>query len=198
VLPPGGDERGAGRAGKQAASSGRGESRPREEELVKLIAAQCEFKARIVAGDEREDLDRADAGSRRILNFGHTVGHALEAATDFRRFRHGEAVGYGMLAAGEISERLGMLAASELECLREAVGLAGRLPRADDLSHERIRRALLRDKKSVGGRVLWVLLEGIGRAALIDGREVPEHVLRDALGAALAPAPPNRKKGNPT
>jgi 3-dehydroquinate synthase len=170
---------------KSAASSGREESRPREEELVKLIAAQCEFKARIVAGDEREDLDRADARSRRILNFGHTVGHALEAATNFRRFRHGEAVGYGMLAAGEISKMLGMLPASELECLREAVGLAGRLPRADDLGEERIRHALLRDKKSVEGRVLWVLLEGIGRAALVDGREVPERVLRDALGAAL-------------
>jgi len=197
--PKGGDgKQDAGLVGQHPASSGREEGRPREEELVKLIAAQCEFKARIVAGDEREDLDRADAGSRRILNFGHTVGHALEAATDFRRFRHGEAVGYGMLAAGEISERLGMLAASELECLREAVRLAGRLPRADDLGEERIRRALLRDKKSVEGRVLWVLLEGIGRAALVDGSEVPEHVLRDALRAALAPARPKRKKGNPT
>jgi len=174
------------------------EARALGDGLVELIAAQCEFKARIVAGDEREDLDRADAGSRRILNFGHTVGHALEAATDFRRFRHGEAVGYGMLAAGEISRRLGMLPASELECLREAVRLAGRLPRADDLGEERIRHALLRDKKSVEGRVLWVLLEGIGRAALIDGSEVPERVLRDALRAALAPAPPKRKKGNPT
>ena len=100
---------------KRAASPDSEDSRARDEELVKLIAAQCEFKARIVAGDEREDLDRADAGSRRILNFGHTVGHALEAATDFRRFRHGEAVGHGMLVAGEISRRLEMLPASELE-----------------------------------------------------------------------------------
>jgi 3-dehydroquinate synthase len=90
-----------------------------------------------------------------------------------------------MLVAGEISKKLGMLPASELECLREAVRLAGRLPRAGDIGEERIRHALLRDKKSVGGRVLWVLLEGIGRAALIDGREVPERVLRAALGAAL-------------
>ncbi|HEX7177742.1 MAG TPA: 3-dehydroquinate synthase [Pyrinomonadaceae bacterium] len=162
------------------------EARSREDELIELIAAHCEFKARIVAGDEREDLDRADAGSRRILNFGHTVGHALEAVTGFRRFRHGEAVGYGMLVAGEISKKLGMLAASELECLREAVRLAGRLPRAGDISEERIRHALLRDKKSVNGRVLWVLLEGLGRAALVDGSEVSARVLRDALGATLA------------
>jgi 3-dehydroquinate synthase len=174
---------------KRAASPDGKDSRARDEELVELIAAQCEFKARVVAGDEREDLDRADAGSRRILNFGHTVGHALEAATGFRRFRHGEAVGYGMLVAGEMSKKLGMLSASELECLREAVRLAGRLPRAGDIGEERIRHALVRDKKSVGGRVLWVLLEGIGRAALVDGGEVPERVLREALGAALAPRP---------
>jgi 3-dehydroquinate synthase len=168
-------------------------TREREEGLAELIAAQCEFKARIVAGDEREDLDRADGRSRRILNFGHTVGHALEAVTGFRRFRHGEAVGHGMLVAGEISRRLGMLAASELEYLREAVRLAGRLPRADDIEEGRIRRALARDKKSVGGHVRWVLLEAVGRAALVDGREVPEHVLCDSLRAALAPAPASTK-----
>jgi 3-dehydroquinate synthase len=54
-------------------------------------------------------VSREDARSRRILNFGHTVGHALEAVTKYRRFRHGEAVGYGMLAAGEISKRLELI-----------------------------------------------------------------------------------------
>jgi 3-dehydroquinate synthase len=184
-----GDAKGAGRVRKRLAESSREETRAREEGLAALVAAQCEFKARVVAGDEREDLDREDGRSRRILNFGHTVGHALEAATGFRRFRHGEAVGHGMLVAGEISQRLGLLATSELEYLREAVRLAGRLPRADDVGEERIRRALVKDKKSVGGRVRWVLLERVGRAALVDGDEVPEHVLRDALRAALAPTP---------
>ncbi len=134
------------------------------EELSRLIAAQCAFKAKIVAGDEREELSRTDARSRRILNFGHTVGHALEAVTLYRRFRHGEAVGYGMLAAGEISEKLGLLGRTELECLREAVRLAGRLPRASDLDAEAILRAIRNDKKSSGGSVRWVLLETIGRA----------------------------------
>src|SRR5205085_1793168 len=78
-------------------------------QLTDLIAAQCAFKARVVAGDERESVTRTDARSRRILNFGHTVAHALEAVTAYRRFRHGEAVGRGMIAAAEISHRLGLL-----------------------------------------------------------------------------------------
>jgi 3-dehydroquinate synthase len=165
---------------------GAGERREsREGRLARLIAAQCAFKAKIVAGDEREDVGRADARSRRILNFGHTVGHALEAVTGYRRFRHGEAVGYGMIAAAEISQRLGLLAESELESLREAVRLAGRLPRADDLEAGSIRRALRADKKSVGGRVRWVLLEGLGRARVVDGGDVPGRVVEASLRAAL-------------
>ncbi|MGH9915059.1 MAG: 3-dehydroquinate synthase family protein, partial [Pyrinomonadaceae bacterium] len=77
--------------------------------LIELIAAQCSFKASIVSGDEREDIDRTDYRSRKILNFGHTVGHALETLTSYRYFKHGEAVGYGMIAAAEISNRLGLL-----------------------------------------------------------------------------------------
>jgi 3-dehydroquinate synthase len=157
----------------------------REDELARLVAAQCAFKARVVAGDEREDVGRTDARSRRILNFGHTVGHALEAVTGYRRFRHGEAVGWGMLVAGEISARLGLLDAAELESLGGAVRLAGRLPRADDLDAETILRALRNDKKAVGGRVQWVLLEALGRARVVDGREVPARVVRTSLRSAL-------------
>ena len=155
--------------------------------LSRLIAAQCAFKARIVAGDEREDVSRTDHLSRRILNFGHTVGHALEAVTDFRRFRHGEAVGYGMLAAGEISAGLGLLERSELELLRRAVGLAGRLPPAAGLDEDALLGALGSDKKAVGGRVRWVLLERIGRARIVDGREVAPRLVRASLRAALRP-----------
>jgi len=158
----------------------------RADELASLIAAQCSFKAKIVAGDEREDVGRMDARSRRILNFGHTAAHALESVTHYRRFRHGEAVGYGMLVAAEISEKLGMLDASELESLQACVRLAGRLPRADDLDERAILRAITSDKKSVGGHVRWVLLERIGRARIVDGREIPPRVVRDALRAALA------------
>jgi 3-dehydroquinate synthase len=153
--------------------------------LERLIAAQVAFKAQIVAGDEREDATRDDHRSRRILNFGHTTAHALEAATHFRRFRHGEAVGYGMLVAGEISKRLGLLAASELELLRDAVRLCGRLPRADDLREEEILSRLAHDKKRIGGQLKWVLLERVGRARIVDGREIGQRLLRASLRAGL-------------
>jgi 3-dehydroquinate synthase len=183
----------ARRSGNRPAGAGViGSDAGRDEELAHIIAAQCAFKARVVAGDERESLGRNDARSRKILNFGHTVGHALEALTNYRRFRHGEAVGYGCLAAGEISKRLGLLDPSELESLREAVALAGRLPRAADLDAETIGRVLRKDKKAVGGSVRWVLLEGLGRARVVDGREVPARVLHASIRAALAarPVPP--------
>jgi 3-dehydroquinate synthase len=160
----------------------------RDEELARIIAAQCAFKAKIVAGDEREDAGREDARSRRMLNFGHTVGHALEAVTNYRRFRHGEAVGYGCLAAAEISKRLGLLDESELESLREAVRLAGRLPDASRLDAETIRRAIRKDKKAVGGSVRWVLIEQLGRARIVDGREVPDRVILASIRAALSTA----------
>ena len=169
-------------AGVGAAGAG---GAAREGELARIIAAQCAFKAGVVAGDEREELGREDARSRRILNFGHTVGHALEAVTNYRRFRHGEAVGYGCLAAAEISHRLGMLDASGLESLREAVALAGRLPGAADLDAETIRRAVRKDKKAVGGSVRWVLLERLGRARVVEEGEVPPRVVLASIRAAL-------------
>lgn len=163
----------------------KGERRARTKSLEQLIAAQIDFKASIVAGDEREAVHRSDHRSRRILNFGHTTAHALEAIAGFSRFRHGEAVGYGMLVAGEISKRLGLLDDSELELLRDAVRLCGRLPRADDLNEALILEQAARDKKAVGGHLKWVLLERIGRALLVDGREIERTVLRASLRAGL-------------
>ena len=154
-------------------------------ELCATIAAHCRFKAAIVAGDERESLSREDARSRRILNFGHTTAHALEVLTEFRRFRHGEAVGYGMLVAGEISKNLGMLGADELELLREAVRACGSLPRADDLDPNRLLAAMKGDKKSVAGQVKWVLLEKMGKARIVDGREIDSRTLKNALRDGL-------------
>jgi len=163
-----------------------GKMKGSEKRLERLIATQVAFKASIVANDEREDILRTDALSRRILNFGHTTAHAIEAITGYRRFRHGEAVGYGMLVAAEISKRLGLLDRSELELLREAVRLCGRLPRADDLDEDATLNSLARDKKSVGGRLKWVLLERIGRARIVDGREIGQKILRASLRAGLS------------
>ncbi|MDX6574676.1 MAG: 3-dehydroquinate synthase [Blastocatellia bacterium] len=154
-------------------------------EVCATIAAHCSFKAAIVAGDELEEIGRSDHRSRRILNFGHTTAHALEKLTGYRRFRHGEAVGYGMLVAGEISKNIGMLASGELESLRAAVRRCGRLPRADDLSIDEIIAAMKGDKKSLAGITRWVLLERIGRARIVDGNQIEKRMLRSSLRAGL-------------
>ncbi|HMJ25743.1 MAG TPA: 3-dehydroquinate synthase [Pyrinomonadaceae bacterium] len=154
-------------------------------EVCAMIAAHCSFKASIVTRDEREDLGRTDSRSRRILNFGHTTAHALEKITGYRRFRHGEAVGYGMLVAGEISKNIGMLASGELESLREAVRLCGPLPAANDLSIDKIAAAMKGDKKSLAGVTLWILLEGIGRPRIVDGSQISKRILLSSLQAGL-------------
>jgi 3-dehydroquinate synthase len=153
--------------------------------LQTLIRDHCKFKSSIVANDERESTGRVDAKSRRILNFGHTTAHALETITGYRKFRHGEAVGYGMLVAGEMSKSLGLLSDAELESLRHAVGLCGSLPRADDLNHQQIMRAIQHDKKNVRGEVNWVLLNGFGSPCIVSGSQISKSVLSDALKNAL-------------
>ncbi|HEX5883279.1 MAG TPA: 3-dehydroquinate synthase [Pyrinomonadaceae bacterium] len=154
-------------------------------EFEKLIAAQCGFKASIVANDERESTSRSDKKSRRVLNFGHTTAHALETITNYRVFRHGEAVGYGMLVAGELSRNLGLIDAGDLTLLRDAVHLCGPLPRADNLDINQIIRALKHDKKSVDGQINWVLLEGVGRPRIVEGRLISAKSLRLSLRAGL-------------
>ena len=154
-------------------------------EFEALIGHHCGFKASIVANDERESPGRSDAKSRRILNFGHTTAHALEAVTNYRVFRHGEAVGYGMLVAGEISKHLGLLSEEKLELLREAVSLCGPLPKADYLDVNEIMRSLQHDKKSVGGEINWVLLEDIGSPKIVPGNRISRNVLRLSLKAGL-------------
>lgn len=154
-------------------------------ELAATVAAQCRFKASIVSRDERESVDCTDSRSRRILNFGHTTAHALETVTGYRRFRHGEAVGYGMLVAGELASHLGMLAPTELELLRDAVRACGPLPPTKDIEIAEVMRAMKGDKKSVAGKINWVLLEAIGKARIVDGREINQQTLRTALRQGL-------------
>jgi 3-dehydroquinate synthase len=153
--------------------------------LERLIASHCAFKASIVADDERENVTRADSHSRRILNFGHTVAHALESVTHYRRFRHGEAVGHGMLVAGELSKNLGLLHQTELELLNKAVRLCGPLPAVTDLDDSMIAGAIAQDKKRVAGHVKWVLLERIGTPRIIDGSEISSTLLRKSVRAVF-------------
>lgn len=152
-----------------------------------LVAAHCWFKASIVAGDEREQIERKDSRSRRILNFGHTVAHALESLTAYRRFRHGEAVGWGIRVATCLSQNLGLLGRKEARDIQAAVHLCGTLPRSDDLDANAILQLALRDKKSVGGEVNWVLLKRIGRARIVNSNDIPTHILLESIRSGLSP-----------
>jgi len=163
------------------------------DELENLIGAHCSFKASIVADDERESTGRTDGKSRKILNFGHTTAHALETITNYRLLRHGEAVGHGMLVAGELSKNLGLLSKTELELLREAVQLCGPLPKVDHLEVDRIIGALKHDKKSVRGQINWVLLDGLGSPKIVDGKLISNRLLRLSLREGLK-APVKQKE----
>jgi len=100
-------------------------------------------------------------------------------------FRHGEAVGWGMLVAGEISKNLGLLEDADLESLRHAVHLCGPLPKADHLQVDEIIYSLQHDKKSLAGEISWVLLEGIGCPKIVSGSQVSAKLLRLSLRTGL-------------
>ncbi len=129
--------------------------------LEEVIATCCRIKARIVAQDERE------AGPRRVLNFGHTIGHALEAATGYNELRHGEAVIWGMLAAVWLSHRKGLLPRSDYKRIG---GLLLRLPRAPlpQLEPQGVLEQVHHDKKVLDGRVNFVFLERLGQPLISD------------------------------
>jgi 3-dehydroquinate synthase len=146
------------------------------EVLTSIIAESCRIKAEIVVKDERE------SGLRRILNFGHTAGHAIEAITRYRRFRHGEAVGYGMLVAAEIARARGALADTDRKALADVIASLGPLPPIADLSAAQMLEAMQHDKKVVAGRLHFVLPIAIGATTIVD--DVTEKELRAALKEA--------------
>jgi 3-dehydroquinate synthase len=143
------------------------------EALQPVIAESCSIKADVVARDERE------SGPRRVLNFGHTAGHALEAITKYKRFRHGEAVGYGMLVAAQVGVGRGRLAVSDRDALAALILRLGPLPSIADLRIAEMVEAMRRDKKVVDGRLHYVLATGIGEHAIVD--DVTEQELAEAL-----------------
>ena len=142
--------------------------------LVPAIEESCRIKADVVSKDERE------SGLRRILNYGHTVGHALEAVTKYRRFRHGEAIAIGMLAAADLAAARGALAERGRQALAELIAALGPLPAVADLSIAEVLEAVRRDKKVVNGRLHFVIAIDIGATMTID------DVTEDELKAVLA------------
>ncbi len=144
--------------------------------LAHAIRRSCELKARIVGEDERE------AGARALLNFGHTFGHAIEAGTGYGAWLHGEAVAVGMVMAAELSLRKKLLKESEVDRLRALLKRAGLPVKGPALAPQQLLDLMALDKKAAKGSTRFVLLEGIGRAAL--RADVEPATVREAIAAA--------------
>jgi 3-dehydroquinate synthase len=145
--------------------------------LAHAVRRSCELKAQVVAGDERE------AGQRALLNFGHTFGHAIELGTGYGTWLHGEAVAAGMVMAAELSARAGSLARADVERVRALIARAGLPARGPALGAERYLELMQGDKKAAGGRMRFVLLESLGRAAL--RADLDPRLVRESIAAAV-------------
>jgi 3-dehydroquinate synthase len=146
--------------------------------LAHAVRRSIEIKAEVVAVDERE------GGLRAILNFGHTFGHAIEAAMGYGVWLHGEAVAAGMVLAAGLSQRTGLLAAADAARVRALVAAAGLPVAPPDIAPARFLELMALDKKSSGGKLRYVLLEGMGKA-VVRG-EIPDSLVLQTLAAPLA------------
>jgi 3-dehydroquinate synthase len=143
-----------------------------------IIAESVRMKAEVVSSDEREgDL-------RRILNFGHTFGHALEAETGYTRLLHGEAVAWGMRAAIYLGENTGYVSAEDSVEMLAMIEAYGPIPPLDGIRAENLLARLVHDKKTVQGKVHFVLPVRVGEVTVVSGIE--ELPVLDAIRAALA------------
>jgi len=141
--------------------------------LLKLIKRNCEIKANIVEEDEKEQ------GLRKIVNYGHTIGHALETLTNFKMFSHGQAIAIGMSVAGTISNKIGMLTKKELDVQNRLLKRIGFKTKVPNIPTARIVAELKKDKKIIGGRIELVLLSSIGNAKY--GINVPNGTITDSI-----------------
>ncbi len=140
--------------------------------LEQIVYRSVSIKAEVVAEDE------LDMGLRNILNYGHTIGHAVESAADFK-IKHGQAVAVGMVAAARIANKLGLLDKGEMNRLRmliEQVGLPTKIP---DLDVGKVMRSMQHDKKVRAGKVKFVLLESLGKATVVD--DVNPSIIKEVL-----------------
>ncbi len=147
-------------------------------EQEQAIAAGVRVKTGIVEADERE------SGRRKLLNLGHTLGHALEAVTSYRRFTHGEAVGWGIIGASWIAQRRKLLSRTGFETIAAAVDHLGRRPTVAGLRTSQILARLAHDKKAERGRVPFILPSSPGRVRIV--RDVSSAEIKAALRAMAA------------
>ncbi|RTL19826.1 MAG: 3-dehydroquinate synthase [Burkholderiales bacterium] len=138
------------------------------------VRRSCEIKADVVGADEREQ------GLRAILNFGHTIGHAIEAGLGYGVWLHGEAVACGMVLAADLSERMGLMPTGFVERLRRLIERAGLPVQPPKLGGERYLQLMRVDKKAEAGEIRFVLIEALGRAGL---HAVPDAVIVQTLSA---------------
>lgn len=154
-------------------AQGEGLLRAESEAMEEIVAHTVRLKAQVVQADEKE------AGLRAVLNYGHTIGHGVEVAAGYSRYRHGEAVAIGMVGAAQVALDLGMIdgaTARRQERLLSRLDLPIRCP---DVAVDRVWEAMLRDKKASQGKLAWVLPEGIGRVAV--RRDVPVDLVKRVL-----------------
>ncbi len=144
--------------------------------LTHVIAASIRMKADVVVRDERE------SGLRMILNYGHTLGHAIETVTNYRALLHGEAVGWGMLAATELSRMRGLLSDAQADRIGSVIHAYGPLPRFRATA-DKLFQATARDKKNRAGTRRFVLAESIGKAVIVNN--VTDAELRAVIDRLL-------------
>lgn len=141
--------------------------------LTKVVERSCEIKADVVMQDEREE------SLRMILNFGHTIGHAVEAATGYEKYRHGEAVAIGMYGAALLSHRLKLCSDEVVKAVYRAIERLNLPASAPGCDPEELLANASRDKKKLGGSIRWVLLKDIGHVEIHS--DVPEREVRAVL-----------------
>lgn len=150
------------------------------EEALEFIVTRCaEIKVRIIEKDEREEK-----GLRTILNFGHTLGHAIEAAGAYQRYNHGEAIAIGMILAVEISKRLGLIKQDILKRIEDLFGVVGLPTNIKGLSEDTILQAYYHDKKFIGGINRFVLIKDIGRTVIKQDLDL--HIIKAALRGRMS------------
>lgn len=142
--------------------------------LAHVVKRSCEIKAQVVSADEKE------AGLRRILNFGHTLAHAIEEQTAYKKYRHGEAVAVGMIAAALISCELGKTSAANVERLERLIKRFGMMTTCAGLDADKLYAVTFRDKKTVGGVVNWVLMKNFGDVVICS--DVPAQIVKKVFG----------------
>jgi len=137
--------------------------------MSQVIKRNCEIKSRVVEKDEKE------SNYRQIVNYGHTIGHALEVLGNYKKFKHGEAISIGMIVEARISQKIGYLNEKEVDRIKKLlhnIGLPVKVPKDSKFSIKKIMNATQKDKKAVAGNVYYALPKSIGKTLSRNGKYV--------------------------